>query len=680
MPSGGWPLLPARVPRQNEHVTERPWRASGFAPGLGGVLMLALGVVAAALSGLGWAELVDGFVVSSLGLGVLLGLAAYPLVRVEPGNRVGWSLMVASLAYLASGCGYATLAWRTTPGETAVAWRVVADVTSLGWVVAVFGAIPLAFLLFPAGRLPERARHLLRALVIATVLWGIAAMVLAPQDATTGLGIEGYLRWTLPGEQTVIPVLATVFALAEYVAIPIVLGMLFRRGGETEKRQVLWVFVAVVIVVLEFAIEQLLQSESIFGVLVLGLPPLGALVAIVRYRLVDITKVASRLTLFLVMSAAVLLSYVALVAFSERALSARVPYAPPVLAALLVALAFDPVRRWLQIRVDRVFYGGSGDVHRAVSSVSGMLAGADQRGIESIEAALGALVVQARVPWAAVVRDDEEISSHGLQDGAFEAIDLPGAADHKVTLRVGRRRGETKFRKPDKVLFGVLAPMLGVAVAATETATSLARARRELVFAQDAERRRLRRELHDAVGPLLAAAALQVDAARRVSLGTDAASEPLAATASAIAGASMEIRVLLEELRPTALDSIGLIPAVVELSRGFAPLEILVTSDDSGEPLPSAVEVAVYRIVVEALTNVARHSGARTASVSVTQLSGEIHVQIADDGEVSRGPWLAGVGLGSMRERAAELGGRLVAGPGAGGGLVKFWLPTRSEG
>ena len=191
-------------------------------------------------------------------------------------------------------------------------------------------------------------------------------------------------------------------------------------------------------------------------------------------------------------------------------------------------------------------------------------------------------------------------------------------------------------------------------------AAELQRARERLVAAREDERRRLRRDLHDGLGPALAGAALKVEAAENVLTSDPAAAADLLERArSEIQGAVADVRRLVHALRPPALDELGLIGAVREqaerLSVGDHP-HVEVDAPEQLEALPAAVEVAAYGIVLEAMTNVARHADARTCVVRIS-VNGGLELEVSDDGQGIPIDYRAGVGMASMRERAEELGG-----------------------
>jgi len=191
-------------------------------------------------------------------------------------------------------------------------------------------------------------------------------------------------------------------------------------------------------------------------------------------------------------------------------------------------------------------------------------------------------------------------------------------------------------------------------------AAELQRARERLVAAREEERRRLRRDLHDGLGPALAGAALKVEAAENLFASDPAAASGLLEDARAeIQDAVADVRRLVHALRPPALDELGLVGAVREqaerLSVGDHP-HVEVDAPEQLDALPAAVEVAAYGIALEAMTNVARHADARTCLVRIS-MNGGLELEISDDGHGLPSDHRAGVGMASMRERAEELGG-----------------------
>ena len=211
-------------------------------------------------------------------------------------------------------------------------------------------------------------------------------------------------------------------------------------------------------------------------------------------------------------------------------------------------------------------------------------------------------------------------------------------------------------------------------------AAELQRARERLVAAREEERRRLRRDLHDGLGPALAGAALKVEAAENL-LASDprAAGKLLADARGQMQAAVADVRRLVYGLRPPALDELGLVGAIREQADRIGAdgrLQVDVSAPPDLNGLPAAVEVAAYRIAVEAMTNVARHAGADTCTIRLA-VGRELELEIVDDGHGLREGYRAGVGIASMRERAEELGGSCNLEAPASGTRVLAHLPLR---
>jgi signal transduction histidine kinase len=234
-------------------------------------------------------------------------------------------------------------------------------------------------------------------------------------------------------------------------------------------------------------------------------------------------------------------------------------------------------------------------------------------------------------------------------------------------------------RAGEAALLRDLADQAALAAEAGRSAVDLQRARDRLVLAREEERRRLRRDLHDGVGSALAGARMLTDVVRRT-VDDDATGALLATLAADLEACSAEVRELIDGLRPAALDR-GLEPALADLVERFADrVPVALGTDGLDGELPAAVEVVTYRVVAEALTNVAKHAHARSAAVTVRRDARHLEVRVSDDGVgfggAEPGPG-TGVGLTSIRSRADELGGRCAIRSGIAGTTVELLLPLQ---
>jgi signal transduction histidine kinase len=346
---------------------------------------------------------------------------------------------------------------------------------------------------------------------------------------------------------------------------------------------------------------------------------------------------------------------------------------------------FQPLRSRLQLAVDRLLYGDRSRPYEAIARLGRRLetAGSPQAALTGVVET----VAQAlRLPYAQIVLRSgaQEVPAASFGDPREEltAFPLVHRGEPVGTLLVAPRSPGEVLSAADRALLGDLARQVGVAAHAVQLTAELVRSRAQLVTAREEERRRLRRDLHDGLGPVLAGVTLGLDVARGCVRDDPAAAEDLLATMKTETSRAVDdIRRLVYGLRPPALDELGPWQALREQIARLSPGEggVAVGLDcrpDDLADLPAAVEVAVYLIAVEALTNVVRHAGARTCVVRLARSSGSIELEVLDDGRGLPALPRPGVGTAAMRERASELGGsvRLEERPG-GGTAVRAHLP-----
>jgi signal transduction histidine kinase len=271
------------------------------------------------------------------------------------------------------------------------------------------------------------------------------------------------------------------------------------------------------------------------------------------------------------------------------------------------------------------------------------------------------------------------LATSGIPVPHTRVLPLALGGERVGELVVGLRPGDLSLPADDQHVLDLTAPLLAQTLRARALARDLQESREQTITALEEERRRLRRDLHDGLGPRLSGIAFTSDAARN-SLEKDpgAAADLLRSVRAETVAAIEEIRGLVYAMRPPALDELGLVPALRQASGTLSTPEgrpLLVTID-AGDlpPLSAAVEVAAYRITLEALTNAARHSGGDRAEACLQHVEGHLVIEVRDSGSLHQ-DWPTGVGLSSMRERAAELGGTLTASHSPEGGRVHAVLP-----
>ena len=294
-----------------------------------------------------------------------------------------------------------------------------------------------------------------------------------------------------------------------------------------------------------------------------------------------------------------------------------------------------------------------------------------------------------KLPYAAILLKEGEgfrtAAAYGSPRGEPETLPLVYQREEIGRLVLSPRAPGEAFSDADRNLLEDLARQAEVAVHAVRLTSDLQHSRERLVSTREEERRRLRRDLHDGLGAQLAGLNVQAGALLRlIPRDPDAADDLVVELREELRSAISDIRRLVYDLRPPALDDLGLVEALRRLAERYGSedeqLSVLVEVPEDVPNLPAAVEVAVYRITQEALTNVVRHARAKSCVVHLA-VNEDVGLKIVDDGVGIPAERSAGVGLSSMRERASELGGSCVVEAAPKGGtrvLVRLPLPKES--
>jgi signal transduction histidine kinase len=642
------------------------WTLAGVA-----AVELAFIVVGAWLAGP--ADLVESYTLTNTAFGIGFGGCGLVIAVKRPQNPIGWLFLTGAVAHLTTA---ATAPWGfygVDQGWPEPGVRLLATVFLAAWPLGVGMAFPMALLLFPTGRVPSPGW---RWMVYVVVAHGVLFTLWMGTEPNAGVeaGAQSYLA--LPFYDALDPLwqVVTVAGLPMLTLIAASLVVRYRRGDEKERRQLLWLVLAVGVALVANLQRYVTGEGPILLLLSFQLVPLAVAIAIVRYQLFDIRLVVARAVLYAVLTAAVVAVYVTLVTGLDGLLRRQAGVGSSVLATIAVAVAFNPVRVRLQRIIDRLFYGDRTDPVRAMTHVGQRLAAGDER------AMLEALRDSLRLPYAEI-RADGRATVSGTPAGEVHVVPLRLADDLVGELVVGARTGEARLSAADLRVLELLAMPLATALRSASLAEEVKDSRERIVAGREEERRRLRRDLHDGIGPTLTGVAYTLDAVRNtVKESPEKADAVLAELRTAVAGAIDDVRRVVYGLRPPSLDEVGLADALRQqasrfaLRRDGAALVVTIDAPEELPELPAAVEVAAYRIAVEGLTNVARHSTAGTAQVRLAVTDGALRVEVLDDG-TSEGAWHPGVGLAAMAERAAEVGGVCEAGPAPRGGRVSALLP-----
>ena len=632
--------------------------------------------------GITWADAVDSFTVTNGVIGLALSACGALLAWHRPRNPIGWLFLAGGVAYTTSTAAVNLLGLGASAGWSTLVLRLLASLYMLAWPWAIGLCLPLALLLFPDGRpAGSRWRWLIWAIVAEGVILELNSA--APGRQTFGhLSVVPYVAIPFYDRLGALWAASNVAWAALFMLVLASLVVRYRRGGDVERRQLLWLLLAVLAVLAYAGVAWgIFGRGPVLGLLVIPLIPAAVTVAILRYQLLDIRLVVSRALVYGLLTAAAAGAYVGLVALLDALVRSRVSLDSAVVASVIVAIGFNPARVRLQRLIDRGLYGDRRDPVRAVSRVGERLAGTGSGGLPGV---LEALCDSLRLPFAAVRFGSAEAAAYGTAPELLHSISLSYDGTRIGELIVGLRSGQRRLSPPDIAVLELLAGPLAVALHATALSAALQESRVSIVAAREEERRRLRRDLHDGLGPALTGIAFKADAARNaLPADPSQASELLGALRADTTAAITDIRRLVYGLRPPALDDLGLIGSLRQQSDRLAQrpdgssVTVCLNAPQSLPPLPAAVEVAAYRIITEAMTNATRHSGASRIDVRLVVADGDgLRIEVRDDGGGPGPGWQPGFGLTSMRERAAELGGTCQAGPDPeGGGRVIAALP-----
>jgi signal transduction histidine kinase len=571
-----------------------------------------------------------------------------------------------------------------TPDDLPAVGPILA-LSSVAW-LAFIALIAFLILLFPNGRLPSRRWRVLAWLIIGAVLFAAVTGPLIPGVSGIASIENPYGVSGLAGQVMEMLTFAAVFViLAGIVLSALSVVFRYRRASHAERQQIKWfVFAAAVvgtfILVSGFlgrslpAVWHSLVEASAFAGLYVGVG-----IAVLKHRLYDVDLVINRTLVYGALSAGVVGFYIVAVGYLGALFQTERNLLISLVAAGAVAVLFQPLRERVQQWVNRLMYGERDDPYAAVSRLGERLGSTLAPGavlpaiVETVREALKLPYVAIALPRGgefevAVSSGDLPDTADATSDATF-VVPLAYGGEIVGQLQLVPRAGERGFSGADRRLVDDLARHAGIAVHSVRVMSDLRRSREELVLAREEERRRLRRDLHDELAPTLAALGLTAaTVGELISTDPKQAAEANERLRTAIRATVGEVRRLVYDLRPPALDELGLVGAIRERAArhqaAAGDLRVTVDAPEPLPPLPAAVEVAAYRIVQEALTNVFRHARASACSIRLSCYDDRaLEVEIMDDGVGLPHRPGRGVGLFSMRERAAELGGTCEIGP-----------------
>lgn len=623
-------------------------------------------------------------------VGLVLGALAAVILR-RPGHRViGWTMAGVALFWSLDGLSesYVRLGMVTEdalPGMTFAVWFLMRFTALLTATIVV---LPL---LFPEGRfLPGRwgvASWLcMGVMVLSALAYDVVpyAAKTVPGDLPPGLDLDPTtIAATAPFADVLTGTLQAVTLLGLVVPIGVVVSRYraSRGAARDQMRWLLWgALVTVAIIVVSTALHLGGLTNVVFFVAV-TLVPVSMTVAIVNPSLVPIEDLLGR-TIVVAALAVVLVGVdLAVVAALTAVLGDSLEQPQVVLVVLLLTiLLYGPLRQRLSRWVRRLVLGNRADPYDAVSGLASTLETADE-GSEQLVAVARAVASAFGVGFVSVEVDrsggEQLIATYGERPAETRTLPI-SYRDVEVGRLVLPARGlRSRLSRRDEELLGDLVRQAATAARNSRLAEELQDSRERLVAAREEERRRIRRDLHDGLGPALSGVVFQLESARLlVDQDPETAKTQVAATSQLVQEVVADVRRLVHDLRPPALDDLGLVGALRQQAQRLEPPPSVV-ADDLGA-LPAAVEVAAFRIASEAMTNVARHAAATSCTVRLTVADEALVVAVSDDGVGIPADAQAGIGLLSLRERAAELGGTSeITCPPSGGTTVRTRLPLR---
>jgi signal transduction histidine kinase len=426
-----------------------------------------------------------------------------------------------------------------------------------------------------------------------------------------------------------------------------------------------------------------LLIRSINGVLMVWLA-VTIIQSIVRHQLFDIRFVLNRTLVYGAMTLSSLTMY-ALIVGGLGSLFRQGEVWISVLATGVVAVLFQPMLGFFRRTANRLLYGERDDPYLTISKLGRRLEAA-LPSEEMLATIVQTVADSLKLPFVALrlTETSRDASGNGrvisLGSALAEPVAFPMLINNTQVgqLEVSPRQANEVFTNSEQRLLSDLANRAAVAVQQVQLIEALRQSREGLVLAREEERKRIRRDLHDGLGPTLVGVSFSLKASRML-LETDRVrvDELLASSSTQVEEAIADIRRLVDDLRPPALDDLGLLGAIRQRAEGFVSLRPSLEFEALPN-LPAAVEVAAYRIVCEALNNAIKHARASSICVQVRMIDHGLNLEIQDDGVGLSNHRRDGAGLQTMRDRALELGGRFELQSVDDGTRVSAWLPVHS--
>jgi len=598
----------------------------------------------------------------------------------RPGNRIGWMFLAAGLVLGLNGFArqYAVHALLAAPGS----WpggQVAGWLANWTWVIPL-GVLALVFMLFPTGQLRSpRWRPAAWFVAGASTLAGVILLVAAAR-----FWRNPFVQVSVWGNPRVLTVALVLMAAALAVGV-VALVVRFARSAGEERLQLKWFAAAAVLVVAtlipSFLVKSLGNSEALNVLNNLAFLCLWVAIsiALLKYRLYDIDIVISKAVLFGSLAVFITAVYAGLVVgVGTLAGNTRSPLLAAI-AAAVVAVAFQPVRRRAARLANRVVYGRRATPYQVLSEFAQRIGGAYAS--QDVLPQMARIVAEGTgadhvVVWLRLGDQLRPSASSGSVDvgpppGQALPVDgqaMPSLPDADMSVPVmhqGELLGAITIRMPKgeplrpagRQLVADIASQAGLVLSNAGLIEDLRASRQRLVTAQDEARRRLERNIHDGAQQDLVALAIKLQLAA-TTISEDPARQMLGELRAEAAGALENLRDLARGIYPPLLADLGL-TAALNAQASKSPLPVMVEADGIGR-FGQDTEAAVYFCCLEALQNTAKYARASQACIALRAQNGTLCFTVSDDGvgyDARHTPM--GSGLRNMADRLAALGGRL---------------------
>jgi signal transduction histidine kinase len=627
------------------------------------------------------------------------------ILQRHPQHTVGWLTMVvgfaASLQFLIN--GYIAFDRDVIIGNTDTAMNIAILLDNIVWWPIEALPFTLIPLFFPDGMLPSPRW---RAVVMIVVLGVLSGMLTGFHPGPVAFGNTFYNPAGIKGSGPFLEklgVLSLVLMVIGGIGCFLGVCLRFRRSTGIERLQMKWlVYIATVLLIVQLPLVVFSYMApvqhwihpllNILSPLLIFVFPVTCAIAIVRHRHWDIDLLINRTLVYAGLTAVIVLLYSFVVVGVSTALQTRSLEVSGLIAAGLIAVLFQPVRDRLQRGVNRMMYGERDDPAAVLTRLAHHLETADTPSailpnlVQTIAHLLKIPYVAIAPPVAAeqVAADQmEPVAVWGKASNNVQTIPLTYQREDIGQLMVAPRGPHERFTRYEQELLATIAALTATTVRAVQLSDDVRRSRQRIVSAREDERRRLRRDLHDGLGPQLASQMLELEAVAQLMSSNPAKAQSLLASLKAQAEeVIVDLRGLVYGLRPPALDDLGLIGALRQSASRYesGALRFTFETHESLPDLPAAVETALYRIALEAMTNVARHAQATRCTVRLHCTNAAAHLEVRDNGCGLPPQYQSGVGLQAIKERTTELNGEytLESLPD-GGALVRAQLPLEVD-